>query len=252
MNDLTTFNYETTAIRVQLSDSGEPLFCLTDVCKVLEITDPSNTARQLKEEFGCPVLNTGHLTDSLGRDQTAVFITEPQLYFVMYRSRSAKAKPFRRWVDSEVLPAIRKTGRYELHPKAAPQPEPASIQLKELLEVTKIVLEPAGIEGNQLTLALDKVVKNETGKSALALAGVQLVAPTQTRLLTPTEIGRPLGLSAVAVNKKLEAMGYQVRANNGWDLTASGKQAGGVYLDVGKKHNNGTPIRQLKWPANIF
>ena len=252
MNDLTTFNYETTAIRVQLSDSGEPLFCLADVCKVLEITDPSNTARQLKEEFGCPVLNTGHLTDSLGRDQTAVFITEPQLYFVMYRSRSAKAKPFRRWVDSEVLPAIRKTGRYELHPKAAPQPEPASIQLKELLEVTKIVLEPAGIEGNQLTLALDKVVKNETGKSALALAGVQLVAPTQTRLLTPTEIGRPLGLSAVAVNKKLEAMGYQVRANNGWDLTASGKQAGGVYLDVGKKHNNGTPIRQLKWPANIF
>ena len=109
MNDLTTFNYETTAIRVQLSDSGEPLFW----CKVLEITDPSNTARQLKEEFGCPVLNTGHLTDSLGRDQTAVFITEPQLYFVMYRSRSAKAKPFRRWVDSEVLPAIRKTGRYE-------------------------------------------------------------------------------------------------------------------------------------------
>jgi len=251
MTELTTFHYHEAAVRTQRDDSGEPLFCLADVCKVLEITNPSVTATQLKEEFGCPKLNLGHLVDSLGRDQEAIFITEPQLYFVMYRTRSAKAKPFRRWVDSEVLPAIRKTGRYELHPQAAPQPEPASIQLKELLEVTKIVLEPAGIEGNQLTLALDKVVKNETGKSALALAGVQLVAPTQARLLTPTEIGRPLGLSAVAVNKKLEAMGYQVRTNNGWELTASGKQAGGVYLDVGKKHNNGTPIRQLKWPANV-
>lgn len=253
MNDLTTFNYETTAIRVQSSDSGEPLFCLADVCKVLEITDPSNTTRQLKEEFGCPVLNTGHITDALGRDQEATFITEPQLYFVMMRSRSDKARPFRQWVVCEVLPAIRKTGRYEV-PKAAPQPQttPAAIPLKDLIEVTKIVLEPAGIEGNQLALALDKVVKTKTGESALTLAGVQLVAPTQARLLSPTEIGRPLGLSAVAVNKKLEAMGYQVRTNSGWDLTVSGKQAGGVYLDVGKRHNNGTPIRQLKWPANIF
>ena len=45
MNDLTTFNYETTAIRVQLSDSGEPLFCLADVCKVLELNGTENTAR---------------------------------------------------------------------------------------------------------------------------------------------------------------------------------------------------------------
>ena len=246
MTELTTFHYHDVAVRTQRDDSGEPLFCLADVCKVLELNGTE------KEEFSTPVLNTGMVTRPDGSAIEATFITEPQLYFVMMRSRSEQAKPFRQWVVSEVLPAIRKTGRYELHPQAAPQPEPASIQLKELLEVTKIVLEPAGIEGNQLTLALDKVVKNETGKSALALAGVQLVAPTQARLLTPTEIGRPLGLSAVAVNKKLEAMGYQVRTNNGWDLTASGKQAGGVYLDVGKKHNNGTPIRQLKWPANIF
>ena len=253
MNDLTTFNYETTAIRVQSSASGEPLFCLADVCKVLEISDPSNTTRQLKEEFGTPVLNTGMVTRPDGSAIEATFITEPQLYFVMMRSRSDKARQFRQWVVSEVLPAIRKTGRYEV-PKAAPQPQttPAAIPLKDLIEVTKIVLEPAGIEGNQLALALDKVVKTKTGESALTLAGVQLVAPTQTRLLSPTEIGRPLGLSAVAVNKKLEAMGYQVRTKGGWNLTASGKQAGGVYLDVGKRHNNGTPIRQLKWPANIF
>ena len=87
MTELTTFHYHDVAVRTQRDDSGEPLFCLADVCKVLELNGTENTARQLKEEFGCPVLNTGHLTDDLGRVQNATFITEPQLYFVMYRSR---------------------------------------------------------------------------------------------------------------------------------------------------------------------
>lgn len=256
MNDLTTFNYETTAIRVQSSDSGEPLFCLADVCGVLEISNPSVTAAQIKEEFGTPKLNLGMITRPDGSSIEATFITEPQLYFVMYRTRSAKAKPFRRWVDSEVLPAIRKTGRYEsdiLRPQAAPQtqPEPTSIQLKDLLEVTKIVLEPAGIEGNQLTLALDKVVKSKTGESALALAGVQLKAPTNYQLLTPTEIGKQLGLGAREVNGYLAAMGYQARTAKGWELTDRGRAIGGVYLDVNKRNFNGAPIRQLKWPALV-
>ena len=252
MTQMTVFNYHDTAVRMQQSASGEPLFCLADVCKVLELNGTENTVRQLKEEFGCPVLNTAHLTDALGRDQQAIFITEPQLYFVMMRSRSDKARPFRQWVVSEVLPAIRKTGRYEV-PKAAPQPQttPAALPLKDLIEVTKIVLEPAGIEGNQLALALDKVVKTKTGESALALAGVQLVAPTNYQLLTPTEIGKRIGLGARAVNDILASLGYQTRTSKGWELTDSGRAAGGIYLDVNKRNNSGTPIRQLKWPASV-
>lgn len=138
-----------------------------------------------------------------------------------------------------------------LKQRAAPKPAATALPLKDLIEVTKIVLEPAGIEGNQLALALDKVVKTKTGESALTLAGVQLVAPTQEQLLTPTDLGKPLGLSARAVNKKLVAIGYQTKTDNGWELTEAGKRAGGVYLDVGKRHNNGTPVRQLKWPAAV-
>ena len=112
---MVTFTYEnTTVIRMMSDEQDEPLFCLADVCKVLELNGTENTIRQLKEEFGCPVLNTGHLTDDLGRIQTATFITEPQLYFVMMRSRSDKARPFRQWVVNEVLPSIRKTGKYEI------------------------------------------------------------------------------------------------------------------------------------------
>ena len=58
MTELTTFHYHDAAVRTQRDDSGEPLFCLADVCRVLELNGTENTARQLKEEFGCPVLNT--------------------------------------------------------------------------------------------------------------------------------------------------------------------------------------------------
>ena len=242
MQDLTTFSYNGAAVRTQLSAEGEPLFCLADVCKVLELANPTHTANALKEEFGCPTLNVGHLVDSLGRDQEATFITEPQLYFVMMRSRSDKAKPFRQWVVNEVLPTIRKTGRYE-----AP-----NYALADRMAAGRIVLEAAGITGNQLALALDKAYRAETGTSMLGISNTQLIAPQQAPLLTPSEIGAPLGLSAIAVNKRLAALGYQSKGEAGWELSAAGAAAGGTYLDVGKRRSNGTPIRQLKWPAGIL
>ena len=238
---LITFDYNTNVIRTQVTDDGEPLFCLADICKVLDVSDPSNTARQVKEEFGCPVLNTGHVTDSLGRDQTAAFITEPQLYFVLMRSRSDNARPFRQWVVNDVLPSIRKTGSYSVKSDA--------LSVERKLNAAKIILEPAGITGNQLTLALDKVYKANTGESLLAQTGVELKAPTQSQLLTPTQIGERLdGRSAKAINLLLQDLGLQRKVGKEWELTQLGKDSGGVYLDTNKRHSNGTPIRQIKWP----
>ena len=57
--------------------------------------------------------------------------------------------------------------------------------LSEDLRAIQVVLEPAGITGNQLSLALDKAYKSYTGRSALEAAGIQLVAPTQNQLLNP-------------------------------------------------------------------
>ena len=99
-------------IRVQKDEDGEPLFCLADVCRALEIDRTDNVAKQVCDEFGCPLLKRGHLTDSLGRIQEANFITEQQMYFVMSSSRKPNAKPFRMWVNTEVLPSIRKHGMY--------------------------------------------------------------------------------------------------------------------------------------------
>ena len=248
-NQMVTFNYEnTTPIRTMVDDQGEPLFCLADVCKVLELTGTENTLRQLKEEFSTPVLNTGMVIRPDGSSIEATFITEPQLYFVMMRSRSEAARPFRQWVVSEVLPAIRKTGYYQM-----PHVETTRAIDRELLDVYSLVLEKAGLQGNQLALALDKAVRAKTGESALKLTGVQLEAPQQEHLATTTQLGKQVGASAIKINKILAEAGLQYKnPNDEWTPTKEGLDAGATLLDVGKAHSDGTPVRQLKWPYSII
>ena len=251
--NLVAFNYNTNVIRTQVTDEGEPLFCLADICKVLGVSDPSNTARQVAEEFSeHPVLNTDSLvtipTDTGYGIKDLIYITEPQLYFVMMRSRSDKAKPFRQWVVNDVLPSIRKTGKYE-----APKSAPKDYKLADLMEGAKIIFDAAGIEGAALALALDSVVVNETGKSMLKAAGLQIAAPKQKVLLCPRDIGAPLGLTPQAVNSILETRGLQHRTANGkWAPTEKGKELGAELLYVNKKQGTGTLVTQLKWPSDIL
>ena len=116
MNDLSannkTFMFENSNVRI-LGNADEPLFCLADVCKILELSTPAKTASQIKEEFDIRgELNSYLIKDANNHTQTATFITEPQLYFVMMRSRAKLAKAFRQWIVNEVIPTIRKTGSY--------------------------------------------------------------------------------------------------------------------------------------------
>lgn len=121
------------------------------------------------------------------------------------------------------------------------------------------LLGTAGIKGNQMALALDKLHKNKTGESLLALTGVELVRPQQVHLATPTEIGQRLAaargvkqISGIAVNQMLAAKGYQERVNKKWVATEAGIKAGATYLDVGKARSSGTPVTQMKWPIDIL
>ena len=99
-------------IRVQKDEDGEPLFCLADVCRALEIDRTDNVSGQVMSEFGIPLLKRGMVSRPDGSSIQANFITEQQLYFVMSSSRKPNAKPFRMWVNTEVLPSIRKHGMY--------------------------------------------------------------------------------------------------------------------------------------------
>ena len=98
-------------IRVQKDENGEPLFCLADVCRALEIDRTDNVAKQVCDEFELPLLKRGSFDTGFGIKEM-MMITEQQMYFVMSSSRKPNAKPFRMWVNTEVLPSIRKHGMY--------------------------------------------------------------------------------------------------------------------------------------------
>ena len=95
-------------IRTSISANGEPLFCLADLCKAINVANHRNVAKRIDEDG----VRRMDITDSLGRNQQVLFVTEPGMYEVLLRSDSEKAKPFRKWVCSEVLPSIRKSGGY--------------------------------------------------------------------------------------------------------------------------------------------
>lgn len=92
--------------------NGEPWFCLSDVCKALELTTPS----KVKERLNTDGVNAIHIIDSMGRKQEATFVNEANLYKTIFQSRKESAERFTDWVTSEVLPSIRKTGGYQQTP----------------------------------------------------------------------------------------------------------------------------------------
>ena len=88
--------------------NDEPWFVLVDVCKVLKLSSSHKVADRLEEDERSQI----PLTDSLNRRQNVTIINESGLYSVILRSDKPQAKPFRKWVTSEVLPSIRKHGAY--------------------------------------------------------------------------------------------------------------------------------------------
>lgn len=104
-NKIMTFNYEANKVRT-IENNGEPWFVLRDVCKVLELSNPTVVAQRLDDDERTKL--------NLGRQGEAISINESGLYSVILRSDKPQAKPFRKWVTNEVLPSIRKTGSYGL------------------------------------------------------------------------------------------------------------------------------------------
>lgn len=107
MNDIQVFNNPQFGAVRTAGTADNPMFCLADVCQAIGITNARNVKSRLDEE-------DVHLVDTptAGGTQQITFVTESGLYDVIIRSDSEQAKPFRKWVTSEVLPSIRKHGMY--------------------------------------------------------------------------------------------------------------------------------------------
>ena len=106
MHDLQIFKYNGKEVRTIQKD-GEPWWVLKDVCGILGISKYRDTASRLDEDERGSVR-----VDTPGGEQEMTVVNESGLYNVILRSDKPEAKPFRKWVTSEVLPSIRKNGGY--------------------------------------------------------------------------------------------------------------------------------------------
>jgi len=125
-------------------------------------------------------------------------------------------------------------------------------EFKGLLAVAKMF----GLKGNQALISANIATRKNTGVDFQAMLGIELEAPVQSRLVTPTDMGLLIKLSGIKVNQLLKENGYQTdrRDSKGkiiWTPTDKGMKFS-TLLDTGKKNGDGTPVQQVKWCESII
>lgn len=124
------FNFDGQPVRIVTRD-GEPWFVAADVCRVLDIGNPSQAVSRLDDdEKHTLTTNEGGNIKGLGSfGAMPVVINESGLYALVLTSRKPEAKRFKRWITWEVLPGIRRTGSYGRAPVAVFDPnDPAALR----------------------------------------------------------------------------------------------------------------------------
>ena len=134
MNELQIFNSEEFGSVRTITKDNEPMFCLADVCKALELEQVSRVKSRLKEDG----VTNSKVIDRLGREQEATFINESNLYKVIFQSRKPSAERFTDWVTDEVIPSIRKNGGYIANQE---QMTPEQIVANALVVAHNIILQ---------------------------------------------------------------------------------------------------------------
>lgn len=108
MTNMQPFCFEGNYVRTIIQD-GEPWFVAKDICAVLELENTTRALSSLEDdELSLLMERSG------GQNREMNIISESGLYNLIFKSRKAQAKAFRRWVTHDVLPSIRKTGSYSI------------------------------------------------------------------------------------------------------------------------------------------
>lgn len=265
MSELKTFSFladeesEPVDVRMVTHDAGEPWFVLTDVLKAMRTTTKNTEAiASIEQGLGDGFVVTLPISDSLGRAQQTAIIAESAATYLLSRSNTEAGRKLNRHIHVEILPSIRKTGAY-----VAPQTQMTPVesdQLKRAIDLGPGALKLAeafGFSGNQALLSANKLVRKHTGIDLLdSLGQPALPAPVQEALLTPSDIAVRLGISKNQANPKLIEAGLQTssRDHKGrlvYEPTEAGKSYA-EFLDTGKSHSDGTPVRQLKWRSGVL
>lgn len=209
-------------LRTSRNEKDKPLFCLKDVCDSLELR-----VNDVIKRTGChpDTIGVGVVTGKKSNGTDAIqefdmyFITEPDLYRVIFQSRKPSARKFQDWVFDEVLPALRKDGGYIVSTEEDTEEDiiargliaaKAALsrkeqRVRELEAQTEQQAQTIGIQQKELTIAAPKVKYYDDTLAS-------------TDCLTTTQVADDLGISARALNQQLSNAGIQYFQSGSWHL----------------------------------
>lgn len=195
-------------IRIVTDDNREPLFCAKDVCKALGY---KNTAKALSDHTDKEDVTKRYHLSKGGKQQTS-FVTESGLYSLIFGSKLETAKLFKRWVTSEVLPSIRKSGGY-IKSNADETPEEL---MARALAVAKQTIERVERERQQLQTTAEKqqvIIQ----KAAPKVDYYNKVLQSDSTF-TSTQIANALGMTPFELHKNLRDAGIIHKQSGQWLL----------------------------------
>lgn len=209
-------------LRTSRNEKDEPLFCLKDVCDSLElrVNDVIKRTGCHPDTIGVSNEIISHGTPTgISKEVEMYFVTEPDLYRVIFQSRKSSARKFQDWVFEEVLPTLRKEGSYSMTKSKQPL---ASYQIEDPIERAK-----RWIEEQQHTRALEAQTEQQAQTIGIQQKELTVAAPkvkyyddtlASTDCLTTTQVADDLGISARALNQQLSNAGIQYFQSGSWHL----------------------------------
>ena len=209
-------------LRTSRNEKDEPLFCLKDVCDSLElrVNDVIKRTGCHPDTIGVSNEIISHGTPTgISKEVEMYFVTEPDLYRVIFQSRKSSARKFQDWVFEEVLPTLRKEGSYSMTKSKQPL---ASYQIEDPIERAK-----RWIEEQQHTRALEAQTEQQAQTIGIQKKELTIAAPkvkyyddtlASTDCLTTTQVADDLGISARALNQQLSNAGIQYFQSGSWHL----------------------------------
>ena len=249
-NTLQVFTNEELNANIRVVDiDGQPFFVAKDVCDCLEISKYRDAITRLDDDERRPVK-----VDTLQGKQQMAAVNEYGLYNLILGSRKPEAKQFKRWITHDVLPSIRKHGKYEL-PKIAPHPRCKTrligTAIKDIGLTARMIQEVFHVREG---LALSKATVLIEMTYGVDLEPVkELLPPAEHDVgsLTPTQLAKMIGdTTNRAVNKALVELGFQVKTDKGYELTDAGKEYGEMvpFTSKNSKHTGYQP----KWNTKVI
>jgi prophage antirepressor-like protein len=243
MSNITPFKFNSSTVRVITDDNGEPWFVAKEIAAVLGYSDAFEMTKKLDEDEKQNLQIAGF------GPRGVTVINEAGLYSCILTSQKEEAKPFKRWVTHDVLPSIRKTGRFEAESPDISQAEHAFKLIPSVVRAARML----GLDRNAAAISANQAVAKLTGANVMRLLGhTHLEAENQSALFyTPTELGRQIGVSGRAFNMLLAEAGLQAKKGEHWAPLATAEGFCRV-LDTGKRHGDGSMIQQVKWSDGVL